>query len=386
LRIFFAGDPEGLIPFVGNDLHLNDTRLTATELPVPPGYVDGTKYQALASISDAVDVDFYEFRSADFGPGSANVISILVENVAGSHAPFDVTVYSATGQVLPYTNLINHGGRRLIQLQNVSPAASHFVRIATPGGATGNYRMSIVSGTQADSYDTLVEGSMSDQQSMVEWPYFVTRTEMTMFTFLGDPNNSPTQNVRLSIRTLSGQPVLEILSAANSFASAESLILRNGTYRIRVEKVTEPSVPLSFDINRFVVADPLAVPRLNHSSTPVVSLREFTDIFVFPVNSAHRNGLSTSPGVGGTTGPTTAQVARPDSVVALGRAVPGHTEGRTMRTPIPRPLATQAALNTPDYAPAFRRELIDQDVMAPNAPADPPTREGLGSLGPPRLI
>ncbi len=324
----FAGDPEGVIPFFDDDLHLNDTLLTATELAVPPGFIEGTKYQALASISDAVDVDYYQLRSANFGPGAPNVMSVLVENVEGSDAQFEITVLGESGQVLPQTSLINHGGRVLIQLQNVQPDANHFVRIAAKNGETGNYRLSVISGTKAESIEAWVSDTVPAETIAREYVYHAPRTELTMFAFRGVDTNSSSQSVRVSVTTLAGTPVLEIVGAANSFTSADSVMLRGGVYRVTVEKMDEYSTALDFDLNNFVITDPLAVPKLDLTNTPVFTVAGFDDVFVFPGGGGNGGSNGQSGGnLSGSGGVPTGDLAPP----AMSTPLMGHPSSRAGR-------------------------------------------------------
>ncbi len=250
----FEGDINGLIPFLNDDLHTNDTLATATPLTTPPGYISGTKYQVIASLSDAVDIDFYQVRSADLTP--SNVMSVLVEPVRGSNFPdIQITAYDHSGTIIPHTNLVRQSGRTLIQLQNVQPDSNHYLRIVSPTGDTGNYRLSVISGTQAEILETIVDDSIPDGAVTHTTNYAVPRPELTMFAFEGDPTNSPTQNVRVTIENLNGTPFAQFDAPAAAFVSVDSLILDPQTYRIRVEKLNEPDQLLNFKVLAAVVTE-----------------------------------------------------------------------------------------------------------------------------------
>lgn len=338
----FAGDTEGIIPYFGDDFHTNDTLPLATPLTGSAGFIPGTRYEALASISDSVDVDFYQIRSADFGPGQPNVLSVLVESVADVKAPFETTVFDRNGQVLVHQNLIHHGGRTLIQLENVEPDGNHYLRIAGTGGETGNYRVFAISGTEAQSADISWPGSIPASSAPFERLFFAPLDRLTMFTFEGHATNSSTQRVRLSVTSQTGLSVLELVGTANSFLSADSIMLPLGTYRVKLEKLDQSEVPLDFQINQFVVTDPLAVPRVRLVDTAVVNVQSFDDVFVF------RGGRGGNPDPGDGGGNPLPLPPSPSGLA--GRVRQDYEAGttRSLRKPMPRTLGEWVLANPLD--------------------------------------
>ena len=263
IQDILAGEISGVIPFFGDDAHTNDTLLTATPLVTTPGFVDDTKYGVLASLSDATDVDFYLIKSAAYQSGLPRVMTILVENVnAPDELPGDITVFDRDGNLLPHTNLLNHGGRRLVQLADVESEKNHYVRIQPANddmaGSTGNYRLTIVADTQTQELEPLAAGRITDTQS--EQLIRVDKQQLMMLAYEGSELNAATSDVTISLSTWVGTELWAGSSPANQFRSFDSLLLNPGWYHLRIARSTSTTDPLDFEIRAAVVTDPLAVP------------------------------------------------------------------------------------------------------------------------------
>ncbi len=280
IQDIFQGDPEGTNVFLGDDLHLNDTLLTATVLTPVAGFARGAKYEAIASISDATDVDYYQIRTADFS-GGPNVMSILVESLKGSGILAEVTVFDELGNVVPHQPLVRHNGRVAVQLAGLDDDRTLFVRIQTSGsqtGTTGNYRLATVSG--ADS-ENLVDWVSSNQTSVVEVHNLIAEQEQLVFlAFAGRATNSNDEDVMVSLISPRGQTIPLMSGPANEFHSVDSLLLRPGTYRVEVRR-SGGGPSIDYDLQLAVITDPLAVPRKQTVVTPHTD-PGFKDDFVFP--------------------------------------------------------------------------------------------------------
>ncbi len=282
IRDVFAGDVNGVIPFFGDDLHTNDTLQVATVLEPVPGFNEGVKYELLGSISDAADADFYALQSAANDPpnGNSGVATFYVQSIGDVNFDWDITVFDAAGNALPFHNLLNHDGERLIQVTNLESDAQYFVGIQSPAESmgTGNYRLTMLGGLESTELSVWRQDVVSNENAR-EFTKFVLRPELTMFAMDGQSAESSAMTVSV-YRLSESAPLVEINGSTAGFKSANSVLLSPGVYRVVVETTAETPTPFSIISER--LSDPLAVIFVPIGNNPVMKLDDFDEEFVFP--------------------------------------------------------------------------------------------------------
>ncbi len=183
----FAGDPEGeVLPLFGNDLYSNDTLQTATQLEPSPGFAEGVRYEALASLSDGTDIDFYEIRSPSVGPST---ITFLLEGIDDHPLQADVQLFDKDGHAIVQQNLVRHDGRTVIQLPDAATDQAYFVRIAADDVAdSGNYLMTVVSSATSELLPTLYSGTLNHEE--VTYTHLALRPELISLAYDGSGNGA----------------------------------------------------------------------------------------------------------------------------------------------------------------------------------------------------
>src|SRR5262249_55929743 len=146
-----------LSALTNNDLHTNDTFLTATllaPLTPPTGSQVNATYQG--SIADSGDVDFYKITAPPATSGATGAMTVMTWGLAtwnGAAPPAPrVQVYDAQQNPVASEVLINDRFSYAVQIVNPVAGAAYYVKVIgapTPQGpALGNYDLNVIYSSQ----------------------------------------------------------------------------------------------------------------------------------------------------------------------------------------------------------------------------------------------
>ena len=97
------------MPLFNDDLHTNDSLLTATDLAPVAGVVDENSFRVQAVIADSVDVDFYRFRV----PAAGQTLTATLTSMESLGLVGKLEFYDSNFSKLE-ARIINNGNGRLI--------------------------------------------------------------------------------------------------------------------------------------------------------------------------------------------------------------------------------------------------------------------------------
>ncbi len=293
IQEFFEGpddDGDDDDPLFSDDFFQNENTLGATPLQTVPGFVDFTRYETVASISGAADVDYYQITSANVPAGAANVMTVSVRSIdVGGLVPV-VTLLDANENVLPAEVLVNGGGDLVVQATGVGSEQIHYIRVAgaDTGGvfASGNYQLTVVFGSASIQLDTFAAGTLSATEVQQVQGLFVARTQL--FHVLLDVAPVAT-NVPIAIVTTivdaNLQPVHQIVARPGDIRSGKSVLLAPGTYGVQIVAATldgSPLPDLAYTIRGLAVSDPLAIDPSDPTGEGAFQCPDTPDTFCYP--------------------------------------------------------------------------------------------------------
>lgn len=233
---FFDTDDDDLL---GDDLHTNDSRMTATPLETVAGFVDGARYEFVGSIADATDVDFYRVESPESAFPQLDVMTVLVRSLeAGGLAP-RVSVLDSEGQSISHSILANGGGDYILQATGIVPDNEYFIKIeaqdATGSFNTGNYDLAVVFASEATQLTPMSSGTVGNGTTYNIHKLYVGQPQLFHFALAVEPAvvASPTAVV-VTIKDALGETVYQIAARPGETRSREAVLLGPGEYTVEV--------------------------------------------------------------------------------------------------------------------------------------------------------
>jgi Big-like domain-containing protein len=280
---FFNADDDDLL---GDDLHTNDTSLTATSLETTVGFLKSNRYEVVGSIADETDVDFYQFESPEITTLPLDVLTVLVRSLdAGGLVP-QTSLFDSHGLPVPFTIIANGGGDYIIQADGVTAGDDYEIKIEAQNAAgpfnTGNYNLAITFSGQAIQFTPMSAGSVGNGTTQNIHTLFVGQPQLFHFALAVETASvtAPTAVVA-TIKNDLGESVYQIAAQPGQTRSREAVLLAPGTYTIVV-------IPYSLDGN--------ALPTLSYTLLGT----SISDPFVGDANNPNTHPFAcTEPGMEG---------------------------------------------------------------------------------------
>jgi hypothetical protein len=230
--------------FVNDDGGTNNGAGHETVLETVPGFVEGSRYQVVASI---------------------NLQSVEVGQFSGA-----LQVYDSAGNAIDSTIIIHNDDQMTVQFPIEAAAQSYVVEImadAESPDMTGTYELVARFGTEPVVRDSFVHGYLSPLRSSRTHQLTVDRSQLFHFIFSADSNSATNDSIlTMTVRNAAGESVLELSSRVGDARSATTL-LSAGRYSVTIETTYQSahSTPVSYNLSGAVVDDPLG-PRLNDTT------------------------------------------------------------------------------------------------------------------------
>lgn len=213
---------------------LNNTRASATALSTPPGFLEGTRYETISSLTQN-DTDFYSFRT----PATpVSLMSVRIETLGSSGLRLHADIYNQQGvRVQAATAIPEADGSVTFQLANPTPAAQYFIRIkAAPGQVRqGNYVVSVDMATQSAPAEVITSGTA--RRGAVYWSRFeVYKTQLFRWD-LRAGSRTANNGVKIEIYDTRNANIVFAMSAVAGTTSVDFTWLQRGEYAVRVQSL-----------------------------------------------------------------------------------------------------------------------------------------------------
>src|SRR6266545_4715268 len=259
-----------------NDLHTNDTILTASLLP-PLFSQTNSRFTAAfrGSISDGWDVDFYKVQAPTPPAGTPNVLTAMVWGTQTNGLSPHLAVYDAYGQQVNADVLVNENGTYTVQVANAVPGAAYYVKVDAAGAAaghtTGNYFLALQFGPNAQNLQALGSGTLGATVPETSGTLAVGTTMLFHFVLSANASNAPSgTGVRLTILDSNGQVVGSLLAGVAQPVSL-TMLLSAGTYRFIYDAVGPSGQPLpsvTYTLAGVGVSDPIGPQPVDPTMDP----------------------------------------------------------------------------------------------------------------------
>ncbi len=233
---FFDADEDD---FFNDDQHTDDVILNATVLPTVIGFVDGTRYETIGSITDATDIDFYAVKSPVTSAVPNDVLTVQVRSIdLGGLIP-QISILDDVGALVASKILSNGGGEYIIQVDGVLPDSDYILKVeaATPGSLfdTGNYTLVATFTDQPTVLTPLASATIGNGVTQRIHTLHIGKPQLFHFALQADAvaTTAPTA-VLATIVNDQGTPVYQLAAQPGETRSREAVLLAPGSYTVEV--------------------------------------------------------------------------------------------------------------------------------------------------------
>ena len=259
----FLPEPGHEIPLLNDDAHVNDTLETASDLETAPGFVDSTRYEILASFSDADDIDFYRIRSPE-NEAATTVTTIHFRAMDGTSTLSEAKLYDRNGTEIPGQIIVNHGGDVVVQFPGIESSANYFVELVPLSSEAKNYELSVYSVTVAVELSDLASGNVVVGDGPAVHNYVAEVDQMVHFVV--DASSSA---VTVELRDSNSRLRARLVSPGIA-RSAPAIFLEAGEYALEVVGDGPVGASSPYQVFGAVITDPLAIPPDDSVEEPIV--------------------------------------------------------------------------------------------------------------------
>ena len=270
-------DPSHALLSVDN--HADDTAATANVLAPAAGFPRPTHFDALGSISDPTDVDYYNVKAIAPPTGGPAVLTVHTRAVDPNGAAPRVSAFDSDGNPLALTVLANGGGEYTVQAAGIKGGGSVTLRLAGAGSPAqvGNYALEADFGGLAATPTTFAAGLVDPAAAPPTVPLYVARTQL--FQFLLTAAGAPGSSLRMTILDASGLPVFDLVAPAGDTVSAPSVMLTPGAYTIRYAAAGGPS---TFTLSGDDISDPIGPSISDPTLKPIYTNPTNPGVYTYP--------------------------------------------------------------------------------------------------------
>lgn len=234
----------------------NNTLTTAQQLTTSPGFLVGTRFEAISSLNYAGDRDLFRFTVPTGTPG---VLNLNVAPLGFEKADLEVFVFNAQGDRVAAREIVQAAGARSLIIDNPVPGGTYVVGVRASAGAsvtTGNYIVTADVATDpaevSEVFSGSVSGNAADFSNFTTYKSQLFRFDLSAF----GGNNS--QGVQLTFIDQRTRNIALTISVANGASTTEYVWLPKGDYLIMADLRTRTggsTTPIGFRLLADVLSD-----------------------------------------------------------------------------------------------------------------------------------
>ncbi|MBI3406954.1 MAG: matrixin family metalloprotease [Planctomycetes bacterium] len=244
---------------VVDDLHTNDTMLTASLLPLNLSQTDSRfEYAFKGNIRDSWDVDYYRIQASTPPKDAPNVMTVMVWGTQNNGLIPKASVFDAKGNPVGGQIVVNDNGVYTLQIANAAAGAAYFVKIEAQNAKTNNvgaYFLGIDFSTKTAALASLVQQKMSAPQLTTQLDLDQSR----LFHFVLAANSSQAVTLFVTVKDAQGNVLAQRCVQSGQTISFD-VYLPAGSYQIQFTTVGAPPADLSVQLWGLDLDDPIG-PR-----------------------------------------------------------------------------------------------------------------------------
>lgn len=272
-------------PYFNDDAHTDDDADHGLALVPAPGFAPGMRYEAIGSILDGSDVDFYLVESPGVG-----VMTVRVQSLEAAGLVPRVAAYDEDNAPLPVRVLVNGGGELVVQIAGMLEEESEVklaISAADPGGpfGAGNYKLVVGFGGDEILLEPVAEGTLTGVAPTQNHALHVGLPQLLHFALA--VSSSPVANSAAIVKIYNDQDhiVFQVAARPDETRSAGSVLLKPGSYRVEVTGVGPTGVgsaELSYTLLARAASDPFVGDPDDPTFQPVFECPDMPGFFCYP--------------------------------------------------------------------------------------------------------
>ncbi len=246
------------------DGNTNDNLASAEAIAIDADFAVGARYELNGSISDAIDRDYYSFKSPASFAAATGFLTVSVRSTTLGGLVPNIAVTDTDGLALPSETLLNGGGDVILQVSDVQPGDD--VVVAVTGGdarglfATGNYQLTASFQEAAIQLDSFATGTLAPTEFGKAHTFYVGQPQLFQFR-LNASGGVPLSAVLATIRNDSGQVIRRLAAPVGEVRTQEALLLGSGEYSVEFSVVSlygAVTTAIDYELAGIALSDPFA--------------------------------------------------------------------------------------------------------------------------------
>ena len=279
----------GADTLLNDDDHADDDPLESGDLETAVGYLEDTRYEAIGSIADAIDVDHYRFKSPLFAAGSSVPLTISIDALETGGLIPQVELFTADQDPVATTIVANGNGRLVVQLSSATSDDEYVLRVKAASNAgnhaTGNYKLSIVFGSQAIELVDFAAGTLNSTNPVQLHALHVGQSQLMHLLLDLTSSAATTDGVWATIYDDAGAVRARVGALAGDARSGGAVLLEPGAYTVQVAGVSLTGDDLHdvpYRLRGAVISDPLGPVLHDPTFDPVYTCPGTADVYCYP--------------------------------------------------------------------------------------------------------
>lgn len=288
------GDIDSLFQTTGtslfnDDRHSDDTGVAAVKLTSKAGYPKNSRYEAIGSLSDAADADYYRIQAASVPKGQITVltVTILALDGATSSGAAEAPRVSLLNEKLGTLNakvLASGNGVYTIQASNVPASGNFYLKVSAPAGfkdVSKNYQLEAQFGTIPTQLTDFAAGTVKAAKP-VNYNLYIGQTQLFQFLLSATASTPSGATVEAVIKDATGTILLDFTTVAGDTRSATALLLAPGAYSVQITAVGGGAAGVVFDLYGKPITDPIGPAISDPTLKPIYRSKVDPGTFIYP--------------------------------------------------------------------------------------------------------
>lgn len=258
---------------------------SAISLKSPAGYPANSHYEAIGSLANSTDVNFYRIVSPSTGTTPA-VLTVAVDAMSIDGVASRIEVLDKLGRSVPAERLTFGDGTFTLQAANLEPNATYYLKVSNlncSATTKGNYYLTADFRQPANLVRTFTQGTLTASAQPADDTLYVAQTQLFHFD-LSAESQTAGAGVRMTISDSSGAAVFDRTANAGSTETGD-VLLAPGTYSVRftTEGTSDaPNASTHYTVHGFAISDPIGPKLVIPNATPTGTCSTTVGKFCFP--------------------------------------------------------------------------------------------------------
>ncbi len=277
--------------FYNDDGGTNETASMGTELCTTNGFIEGTRYQTLGSITSTADVDFYLVKSPRASAGPFDVLTVTVRSLDTGRLVPAVTVLDEDQNPVASETIVNGAGEVIVQVEGAAANKDFYLRVAADGAVgafnQGNYELTVSASTDPAVLNILSAGDVGGVIGQSTDNLFVARPQLFHLVLSAGPLTSASPlAVVATVRDSLGSVVTRVAAAPGQTRSAPAVLLDIGSYTITYTALSldgSAASSIGYELRGLALSDPFVGDPQDPTGNPFYNTDPNIDaLFVYP--------------------------------------------------------------------------------------------------------